>query len=267
MAKVFTERDLGLRAPQDIQDMRQSSFDYHETMGQPVLFKHRWNLEDFQKGLVPICPLRDDIHQGHSDWDKYCFGTGFLGGYADAQIVFVTIADVAEDVLRFDPQGVLIRDQHPGMVAPWLPKMGDGDLIILAEFDSTTWEVLDEYERYTLKQVTPTTIHGFRGSKYIVNQRAQIDRVPVGDPLYDVPITFDYNDSPEPIHPDNYDPDTYPVDSRYTEFEIGASIRGEEPKNSSHFTQEVKVAVQEPNTQFTQNVKLIGHGDVQFHNL
>jgi len=31
----------GPGTPQDIKDLRKASFDFHETLGYPVLFKHR----------------------------------------------------------------------------------------------------------------------------------------------------------------------------------------------------------------------------------
>jgi hypothetical protein len=40
--KTISHRFLGgFNTPQDIRDMRNASFDFHEELGYPVLFKHR----------------------------------------------------------------------------------------------------------------------------------------------------------------------------------------------------------------------------------
>ncbi len=139
MPKTIHHRYLGgPGTPQDIKDLRQSSFDFHESLGYPVIFKHRWTLKDFQDGLVEQCPLHDDLYNSDPSWDEVCFGTGYVGGYRDAEIVYISFSDAPTDTIKITPQGLLQFDQHPQITAPWTPYMQDDDLLIMATFDPDT---------------------------------------------------------------------------------------------------------------------------------
>ncbi len=117
--KTLEHRYLGDRnTPQDIRDLRQSSFDFHQELGYPIIHKHRWTLQDAEKGLVEKCPLHDDIYGTDPSWDPVCFGTGFVGGFRDAEIVYISLSDAPVDTIKITPQGVLTLDQHPQMTAP-----------------------------------------------------------------------------------------------------------------------------------------------------
>lgn len=187
--------------PQDVKDLRRSTWDYHFTYGMPVIHKHKWNMFDVRKGLAYKCPYHN-MPGYEADYSNcpYCFGTGILGGWADGQIAYVTFSDATENRIKVGPQGVLLFDREPQMVAPWVPEMGNGDILVTADFDHDTFEVLEEKDRYTLKEVTPVTIRGFQEQvqtvEYRVQQSAMIDRVPDFDLLYNVPIIFDYLDLP-----------------------------------------------------------------------
>lgn len=194
--------DLGPRStPQDVKDLRRSNWDYHKTYGMPVVHKHKWDMFDVRKGLAKKCPYHN-MPGYESDFSScpYCFGTGILGGWADGQIAYVTFSDATENTIRVGPQGVLLFDREPQMVAPWLPEMGNGDLIVTADFDDNTFDILQERDRFTLKEVTPVTLRGFQKKvqtvEYRVQQSAQVDRVPDFDILYNVPLIFDYTDLP-----------------------------------------------------------------------
>ena len=250
--------------PQEIRDLRKSSLEFHHELGQPVIFKHKWNEEDLREGRAEPCPFHDDLYDRDSDWDEYCFGTGYLGGWANGEIVFVSIGDIQEDVFRVTEQGVLMHDEHPGMTAPWNPKMGDGDLIITAEFNSATWEVLDTYERYMIQEVTPTTMRGpgfdseIRGKLFVVNQTAQIDRLPSNHTYYNVPIDFDYGNVPAPPPDPNVDPDDYPTGSLFSAYDVDVRITGKETGLSSAYTQDVRIAVAGIITSHTVDVRIFG---------
>ena len=201
--RTSVDRTVGPRSvPQSIRDLRQSSFNYHDELGQPVIVKHRWNEQDLREGLAKKCPFHDDYYDQDLSTCPYCFGTGYLGGYADGVLTYATIADSTEDVFRLTDQGLLLHDRSPQLTAPWTPKMGDNDLIITVELNPRTGEVLDTFDRYTLRQVTPTSIRGpgYKNTRnslpYVVNQSATIDVVPYGSVLNDVPITFDYGSVP-----------------------------------------------------------------------
>lgn len=236
MATTVIDQYLGpAGTPQEVRDLRKSSFDLHEQLGTPVVFKHRWNLDDLAAGRTWRCPYHDELY-GNRDvtWDTTCFGTGFVGGYADGQIVFATIQDTQETAIRISPQGVLTMDMHPAMTAPWLPEMGDGDLLIVADFIPDSWTISDTFERYVLRDVTPVTMRGpgwgrQNGAlvhRQRISQQSQIDRLPPGHQLYQVPIVFNYSHvPPDPTPP--YVPE--PGDVGYSEFEISARLRGIDP--------------------------------------
>lgn len=196
--------DLGPRStPQEIKDIRQSAYDFHFTYGMPVIHKHRWTLRDVAKGLARKCPFHDNVAYSQDlAGCSYCFGTGILGGWADGILVNVTFSDVVEDRLRVGPTGVIMFDREPQLVAPWIPDMGNGDMIITLELSADAEQIQDTLDRFIMKDVTPVTIRGFQTKvqtvEYKVKQQAMIDRVPDGDIYYDVPIIFDYGSVPDP---------------------------------------------------------------------
>lgn len=226
MALTVVNYFLGPKStPHEVKDLRRSTFDYHSTYGMPVVHKHRWNERDVKNGLAIHCPYHfsDVYEQGWADC-PYCFGTGYLGGFADGVIVWVTFSDATENRIRVGPNGVLMFDREPQMVAPWIPDMGNSDLIITADFEPDTFDIVEERDRYTMKEVTPVTVRGFQRQvqtkEFRVQQNSQIDRVPDGDIFYQVPIVFDYGNLP-PLPPDPDHPGTT------TSTTIGLRIQGE----------------------------------------
>lgn len=224
--------DVGTKTvPNDVRNVRQSSFDSHRIYGQPVIFKHKWNLRDIQNGLARYCPYDLDIAYGQArQWDPYCFGTGILGGFADGIITFITINDAPTDVFKIGPQGVLTYERHPGFTAPWTPEMGDGDLIIKGDFDERTWTMTTFGDRYELREVTPVTLRGFgeraQHQEFKINQQGEIDYLTLEHQFYQVPIKFDYDHLPPfPVKPPGGDPDDYPT-GLFTSFSTGVRIAG-----------------------------------------
>ena len=205
--------------PKDIKRMRQEVLDFHLKLGQPVIYKHRWNLRDLQEGRAQRCPDFDESYHRDKTDCKKCFGTSFLGGYDDGIVLFATISDAPVDELKIGPQGYILFDRHPQFTAPWFPDMGDGDLIIQAEFDLSTWSVLQTSDRFELNDVQPVTIRGLWGAwsdfkLYKVQQTAQIDRLPFGHVYYNIPIEFDYVGElliAPIIPPLGEDPDLFPI--------------------------------------------------------
>lgn len=212
--------------PNDIRNTRRAAFDWHRNKGEPIIHKKRWSWKDVDEGKTRRCPLHNAAYDADSQWDPYCFGTGFVGGWADAIITFASIADTQEDVIKLLPQGQLIYETHPGFTAPWTPAMGDGDLLIRGEFDFNTWDMTNETDRYILQEVTPFTIRGVRSNRqgFKVQQKGNLDRVPPHHRWLDVPYVFDYSKVPEnPIVPvggeDNYS-------DALTAFEVPFFING-----------------------------------------
>lgn len=266
--KIAQWNYLGPRStPQEVRTLRKSSFEYHHTYGQAVVHKHKWNLKDVRDGKAKICPFHDVAIDSDRQWDKYCFGTGILGGWADGVISFIILADAQEDRIRFGPEGVLLFETHPQFTAPWVPEMGDGDFLITADFQLDTWDIINEHERYELQEVTPKTMRGFKKHQrgFRVHQQGNVDKIPYGDVRYDVPIVFDYGNVPTPGPvPPGGDPDDYPIpppggyvsmfarDVRITGVEAGltswhatnASIRGY--GNTSSTTRGVRLNAEAP---------------------
>jgi hypothetical protein len=249
--------DLGPAAstPREIRELRRKNLEFHHRLGTPVIFKRRKTLEDVEKGLAVRCPYHYDI-QYKSDYSRcpYCFGTTILGGFDSGIIVFVTMGDVATDQFQLTDQGLLTRMTHPEWSAPWSPPMHDDDLIILAEFDPDTYEVLSTDDRFELDQVQPVTPRGgapvgFAKNRnrnafnfipkhdMLVAQNFRADLLPSGHSFYSVPIL-------EPIHypdvgttevappsaPLGTDPDDFnPVPPLTREVSMVMKIRGGDP--------------------------------------
>ena len=227
--------------PKEIKRMRKESLSFHLTLGQPVIFKHRWNLDDLKKGRCTKCPYLDDAYHRDKTDCEWCFGTGFLGGFADGVITYVTIADAPVDQLKIGPQGYILFDKHPILTAPWTPEIGDGDLIILADFDRATWEVLETKEIFELNQVEPVSIRGLWGMYtdnkiYKIQQTAKIDKLPSNHVYYSIPIVFSYENLPVIIPPVGAFSEDYP--ENWTEIGFPFRISGAEGGliTSSKFT-------------------------------
>src|SRR3954468_18115522 len=101
MATTLIDQYLGpANTPQEVKDLRKSSFDLHEQLGSPLVFKHRWNLDDLQAGRTWRCPYHDELYGDRgASWDNVCFGTGFVGGYSDGAIAFATVQDTLETAI------------------------------------------------------------------------------------------------------------------------------------------------------------------------
>ena len=211
--------------PHDIRQSRKQSFDWHKNKGEPIIHKHRWTWVDVRAGKARRCPLHNVAYDSDSQWDEYCFGTGFVGGWDDGVITFASIADAQEDTIKILPEGQLLYERHPAFTAPWTPPMGDGDLLIRAEFDFENWNVVNETDRYILQEITPFTIRGISSNKqgYKIQQQGNLDRLPDKHRWLDVPYVFDYTQVPdEPVIPVGGDPSNYPLDSISAEYLIYA---------------------------------------------
>ncbi len=268
MAKTLVHQTLGgPGTPQEIKDIRKSSFDLHEELGYPVVFKHRWNILDEREGRATKCPYHDELYEQSPRNCEYCFGTGYVGGFADGQVVYVTLQDAPTDIIKLTPQGLLQMDQHPQMTAPWLPEMGDGDMVILADFNPRNWDIQDVHERYTLRQVNPITMRGpgwnrmssTTSKRLRVSQESAADKLPYGHEFYEIPIIFNYDDvPPDPTAPDDPNP---PIDGTYSAHDVSVRIRGaEQTAFPSSTTRDVRVAVIGNNTSTSSDIRIKGKG-------
>lgn len=184
-------------------------------------------------------------YDSDSQFDPYCFGTGFLGGWADGVLTFITINDAQQDTIRILPQGQLLFETHPGFTAPWVPDLGDGDLLITGEFDPITWDLLSEDKRYLLQEVTPRTIRGEKKHRagYKVHQQGNLDKLPDNHRWLEVPIVFDYTSvPPAPVVPPGGDPDDYPTGYSVSSTEFVVMLYGEPEGLRSNTTIETRLS-------------------------
>lgn len=204
--KLAVYNSVDPRAPADVQEFRRSALEAQMMYGEPVVLKSRYTERDVEEGRAIRCPYDHDatFEQGRQ-WDPYCFGTGYLGGFADGVITFVTIADAPVDKIRLDRSGGLYMQQEPQMIAPWTPTIGEGDLIITGRFHKDNWTVIELLDRYLIDEVTPSTLRGHSEypdpDRYVTQQNCQITLLPHTHELYQVPIVFDYDAPPEPVTP------------------------------------------------------------------
>jgi hypothetical protein len=116
--------------------------------------------------------------------------------------------------------------------------LGDGDLFIRGIFDFSTWEILEETDRYVLQEVTPFTIRGIRSNRhgFKIQQKGNLDRLPPQHRWMDVPYVFDYSKVPDaPVVPEGGDDDNYPLGN--TEFEVPIFAYGAESDSISSSTE------------------------------
>lgn len=259
--------DVGPAAttPREIRELRRHNLEFHHRLGNPVIFKRRKTLQDIEQGKADRCPYNYDSMY-HSDISScpYCFGTGILGGFDSGIIVFVTIGDAVTDQFQLTPQGLLTRMTHPQWTAPWKPQMHDGDLIILANFDPDTYDVISTDDRFEIDQVQPVTPRGgapvgFAKNRdrnafnfiprhdMLVSQSFRADLLPEGHPWYNVPVTEPELSSypPLPSAPPGTDPDDYNViPSKTGQVSVVMRIEGGEPP--SGYDQNTDVTVTFP---------------------
>ena len=210
-----------------------------------MIFKHRWNKRDVEAGLAQPCPLHDEAYGQDLASCPYCFGTGYLGGYADGIVAYVTFTDAPESRIRVGPGGVLLFQTDPDMQAPWLPEMGTGDLLIQAAFNEDM-EVTELADRFVLGDVKKITMRGYQEkvqyNEFRVNQQSNAIRVPDGDVLQDVPLVFDYDDVVyPPIDPGDDDDDNPVPPAVRTQVTRGIRIVGRLATGSASVTRGIGI--------------------------
>lgn len=212
--------DSTQNVPQDIKRARKQVLDYLNTLGQPVVWKHKWTEDDVNAGRAQYCPYcRNVQYRQASQTDPNCFGTGFLGGFDDGVLVWMTFGDTTLDIFKLTREGVLIKDNHPQCSAPWEPTFSDGDLLLTCELAKDLWTITSLGDRYVAQETTPVTPRGTRSNTagsvlYPVSQSFQADQLPLNHPYYAVPVLFDYSGLPAaPAVPPGGDPSDYGVGS------------------------------------------------------
>ena len=213
--KVASYADFDPTAPNDVQQFRKIAVESHKLHGQPVILKSRFTERDVEAGLTVRCPYdHDEVMEQGRQWDPYCFGTGYLGGFADGIITFATLVDAPVDKMKLDKQGAIYIEQDPHFIFPWTPTIGNGDLVITGIFSPNTYDIVELTERYLMDEITPTTLrgHGNYQRPFLTQQTATIEKLPLTHELYQVPVVFDYSTLPPAPHPGpGADPDVQPI--------------------------------------------------------
>lgn len=193
--------------PQEVKRLRRENMDYCRKMGQPIVWRHFYSLEDVDSGLAKPCPACfDTIYKQVRGDCPVCYGYGFAsvednpdplwitedglivesdsqpsetirapryGGFHVPYLTWMVEPDIAEDVFGINKQGVMIKTYDAQGVAPWFPSMGDNDLCVNVAVGGDGFTILETYDRFQLKQVQQITLRGF--GKQV---RAKVDGQP-----------------------------------------------------------------------------------------
>lgn len=196
-------------------------------MGQPVILRHMYGLEDVAAGVAKQCPACFDpaYNQTRSDC-VVCYGQGFVsvadnpdglfidqngqiqstsgpgwvpapqyGGFSVPFLTWMVEPDIAVDVFRINDQGVMVQQYDAQGMAPWFPTVGDNDLCINVTLANDGFTILETLDRFQLKRVEQITVRGFgkrstpgsNGQPHLVAQSFQMNKVPSTNKLYAVP--------------------------------------------------------------------------------
>jgi len=231
--------------PQDIIRRRRQSMETMRRLGTPVLIKRKFTIKDVEEGVAVESQGFDPIYGDTTHDDAFSYGVGYVSkettrgewivpssepeneaatlviaeepptedsvpaptyrGYGPGYLTYAILPDAPEDVFKRTEEGALIQIQQARFVLPWHPQVGDDDLLILCEIGPSE-EILQTFERYQLKQVTPITMRGSAallrdrwgrrevnsakltagGNRFIIQQQCEGAKVPETDPIYRV---------------------------------------------------------------------------------
>jgi len=208
--RYVTFREVGPpNTPQEIKRLRRENMDLCRKMGQPVVFRHMYNLDDVENGEAKKCPACfDSVYEQTRNDCPVCYSFGFVsvednpfdvwvttdgqlvtgaqpngsikapryGGFANPLLTWLLEPDVAIDVFRVNEQGVMIQTFDAEGVAPWYPRLGDNDLCINVVLDQDGYTITDMHDRFQLKRVQQITMRGLgrRGAQRSGHQPFQV---------------------------------------------------------------------------------------------
>ena len=181
--------------PPDILRRRRWTQQMMQRLGTPVLIKHKFNVEDVEKGIAQPSTNFDTIFDQSTHDDPFSYGVGYVSvqtapeewikpgneregpelvlgegepefepaplyrGFGPGYLTYVIMPDVPQDIFKLTDEGALIKTQQARCYFPWTPLVGDNDLLIVCEIDGAE-RIINTFERYILKQVQPTTMRG-----------------------------------------------------------------------------------------------------------
>jgi len=198
MPRTTTYKKVGPpNIPQEIKRLRRENMDLCRRMGQPVIVRHMYSIEDLNSGVAQKCPACYSDSYDHVRGDcPVCYGMGFAsvelneadpllwittqgtvvqtssppagaiqapryGGFGVPYLTWLVEPDVAVDVFRITDQGVMTQQYDSQGFAPWTPTVGDNDLCINVTLAKDGFTIEGELDRFQLKKVQQVTIRGF----------------------------------------------------------------------------------------------------------
>ena len=189
--------------PAEVKNVRQSVFDYMFRYGNPVVIKRIYNTDDVAQGRTAWDETFDDVYEQSSTIGD---NLGFSAGWSEGYFTYITLGD----------GNMLIDDDTPNRtgsykvfvtsgVAPWLPSIQDGDLIISTRIESPTptgpITITGTGDRYRVQKVFLVPLRaelnrGYMNSEtnyvenpdIVVSQNFEAVRIPRSDPVYDIEI-------------------------------------------------------------------------------
>jgi hypothetical protein len=178
--------------PQDVKRRRRMVYDAMRRMGTPVIVKHMYNDEDFERGVAEKSPTFQDPYGQVRNEDPLSYGIGYVSkekstdewvtpsgvivksvtspgaghvpapryrGFGPGYLTWIIEPDTAEDYFKLSAGGALIQVQTATAQAPWYPEINDNDLIINVVLDANG-RVEKTLERYQAKMTNPISIRG-----------------------------------------------------------------------------------------------------------
>ena len=136
----------------DLQVARRSVLDAFKQRGQRVVFRHRWNDQDNEAGLVTKCSrCYDGAYQDAADTDcPVCFGSGYTGGYAPPFNSWADLDDITKEIDW--KQGIGYFEPDTGNAKSYYdPPLRELDVVwIVDKWDKVNKEVLEVHDMFVI---------------------------------------------------------------------------------------------------------------------
>ena len=198
MPRTTSFKEVGPpNTPQEVKRLRRENMDLCRRMGQPVVVRHMFSIEDVDAGIAQQCPAcYDSVYDQVRGDCPVCYGVGFAsvvlnnaspplwittqgtvvqassqpagsikapqyGGFGVPYLTWLVEPDVAVDVFRISGEGVMTQQYDAQGFAPWTPTLGDNDLCINVEVDKGGFTIVEALDRFQLKKVQQVTVRGF----------------------------------------------------------------------------------------------------------
>lgn len=225
---VVNMKDVGPPStPQEIKRHRRQVGDMLRRYGQPIIHRHRYTLDDLEKGVAKHCPACfDDAYSQTRNDCPVCYSVGLVsvdddperyiddygnmtsietdmhaplyGGFARPSLTLMMQPDVAIDLFKIGDRGVLTRVEDSKAYTYFQPEFADNDILItvlIAQDGYSIKEILDHYEA---KITNNMTIRGWGKrvrdqNMFTIGQEFEMVLVPPNNVLHNVspgPVSY-----------------------------------------------------------------------------